>query len=116
MKLRELLAGVPICAGSADLEMEISGVSYDSRTTRPGDLFVAMTGFATDGHQYIAKALANGAAAVLCQRRPAEACAYVQTEDSRRALAVIGGNWFGHPAEEMTMIAVTGTCGKTTTT
>ena len=116
MKLRELLAGVPICADSADLEMEISGVSYDSRTTRPGDLFVAMTGFATDGHQYIAKALANGAAAVLCQRRPAEACAYVQTEDSRRALAVIGGNWFGHPAEEMTMIAVTGTCGKTTTT
>ena len=116
MKLRELLTGVPICAGSADLEMEISGVSYDSRTTRPGDLFVAMTGFATDGHQYIAKALANGAAAVLCQRRPAEVCAYVQTEDSRRALAVIGGNWFGHPAEEMTMIAVTGTCGKTTTT
>ena len=53
---------------------------------------------------------------MLCQRRPAEACAYVQTEDSRRALAVIGGNWFGHPAEEMTMIAVTGTCGKTTTT
>ena len=46
MKLRELLAGVPICAGSADLEMEISGVSYDSRTTRPGDLFVATTGFA----------------------------------------------------------------------
>ena len=116
MKLRELLTGVPICADSADLEMEISGVSYDSRTTRPGDLFVAMTGFATDGHQYIAKALANGAAAVLCQQRPAEACAYVQTEDSRRALAVIGGNWFGHPAEEMTMIAVTGTCGKTTTT
>ena len=116
MKLRELLAGVPICAGSADLEMEISGVSYDSRTTRPGDLFVAMTGFATDGHQYIGKALANGAAAVLCQQRPAEACAYVQTEDSRRALAVIGGNWFGHPAEKMTMIAVTGTCGKTTTT
>ena len=116
MKLRELLAGVPICADSADLEMEISGVSYDSRTTQPGDLFVAMTGFATDGHQYIAKALANGAAAVLCQQRPAEACAYVQTEDSRRALAVIGGNWFGHPAEEMTMIAVTGTCGKTTTT
>ena len=116
MKLRELLTGVPICAGSADLEMEISGVSYDSRTTRPGDLFVAMTGFATDGHQYIAKALANGAAAVLCQQRPAEACAYVQTEDSRRALAVIGGNWFGHPAEKMTMIAVTGTCGKTTTT
>ena len=116
MKLRELLTGVPICADSADLEMEISGVSYDSRTTQPGDLFVAMTGFATDGHQYIGKALANGVAAVLCQQRPAEACAYVQTEDSRRALAVIGGNWFGHPAEKMTMIAVTGTCGKTTTT
>ena len=116
MKLRELLTGVPICAGSADLEMEISGVSYDSRATQPGDLFVAMTGYATDGHKYIATALEKGAAAVLCQNLPEEDGPYIRTADSRRALAVIGANWFGHPAEEMTMIAVTGTCGKTTTT
>ena len=116
MKLRELLTGIPIQSSTADLETEITGVSYDSRATKPGDLFVAMTGFATDGHKYIGTALEKGAAAVLCQQLPAADCAYIQTADSRRALAVIGANWFGHPAKEMTMIAVTGTCGKTTTT
>ncbi len=75
-----------------------------------------MTGYATDGHKYIATALEKGAAAVLCQNLPEEDGPYIRTADSRRALAVIGANWFGHPAEEMTMIAVTGTCGKTTTT
>ena len=116
MKLRELLAGIPVLDAAADLETEITGVSYDSRRTKPGDLFVAMTGFATDGHQYIGKALENGAAAVLCQQTPETDCPYIQTEDSRRALAVVGANWFHHPASGMTMIAVTGTNGKTTTT
>ena len=116
MKLQELLAGIPVLAAAADLETEITGVSYDSRRTKPGDLFVAMTGFAADGHQYIGKALENGAAAVLCQQTPETDCPYIQTEDSRRALAVVGANWFHHPASGMTMIAVTGTNGKTTTT
>ena len=116
MKLRELLNGVPVASCAVDLEMEIAGVSYDSRATQPGDLFVAMTGYATDGHKYIATALEKGAAAVLCQNLPEGEGPYIRTADSRRALAVIGANWFGHPAEEMTMIAVTGTCGKTTTT
>lgn len=116
MKLQELLAGTPVLDAAADLETEITGVSYDSRRTKPGDLFVAMTGFATDGHQYIGKALENGAAAVLCQQTPETDCPYIQTEDSRRALAVVGANWFHHPASGMTMIAVTGTNGKTTTT
>ena len=70
MKLRELLERISLVSATADLEMEISGVSYDSRTTRPGDLFVAMTGFETDGHAYIPKAAEAGAAAVLCQRPP----------------------------------------------
>ena len=116
MKLRELLNGVPVASCAVDLEMEIAGVSYDSRATQPGDLFVAMTGYATDGHKYIATALEKGAAAVLCQNLPEGDGPYIRTADSRRALAVIGANWFGHPAEKMTMIAVTGTCGKTTTT
>ena len=116
MKLRELLNGVPVASCAVDLEMEIAGVSYDSRATQPGDLFVAMTGYAADGHKYIATALEKGAAAALCQNLPEGDGPYIRTADSRRALAVIGANWFGHPAEEMTMIAVTGTCGKTTTT
>ena len=75
-----------------------------------------MIGFATDGHAYIGKAMAAGAAAVLCQNLPEGEVPYVQVADSRRALAVVGANFFGHPAEDMTMVAVTGTNGKTTTT
>ena len=117
MKLRELLQGIPVSAATADLEMEIAGVSYDSRLTQPGDLFVAMTGFATDGHAYIGKAALAGATAVLCQTPPEDAAVpYVQVENSRRALAVVGANFYGHPADNMTMVAVTGTNGKTTTT
>ena len=65
MKLRELLNGVPVASCAVNLEMEIAGVSYDSRATQLGDLFVAMTGYATDGHKYIATALEKGAAAVV---------------------------------------------------
>ena len=117
MKLKDLLAGVPCLSAAADLETEISHISYDSRTTAPGDVFVAMTGFATDGHAYIGKAAAAGAAAVVCERPPEEAAVpYVQVADSRQALAVMAANYYGHPADSMTMVAVTGTNGKTTTT
>ena len=116
MKLNDLLNGLEILSATAALDMEISNVSYDSRATRPGDLFVAMTGFAVDGHAFIGKASAAGAAAVLCEKVPAEDVSYVQVADSRRALAVVGANFFGHPADSMTMLAVTGTNGKTTTT
>lgn len=117
MKLRELLEGVEVVSVSADLEMEISGVCYDSRQVKPGDLFVAMTGFAADGHRFIPQAVSAGAAAVLCQTPPEGVeIPYVQAADSRRALAVMGGNYFGHPAGDMTMVGITGTNGKTTTT
>ena len=116
MKLSDLLRDIPIQCAAADLEMEIAGVSYDSRHTQPGDLFVAMTGFATDGHKYISAAVEKGAVCVLCQTPPEGAVPYIQVADSRRALAVVGANFFGHPAEEMTMVGVTGTNGKTTTT
>ena len=116
MKLKDLLKGIEIISASADMEMEISGVSYDSRATRSGDLFVAMTGFAADGHAFIGKAAAAGAAAALCEKLPEGEIPYVQVENSRRALAVVGANFFGHPADSMTMVAVTGTNGKTTTT
>ena len=70
MKLKELLKGLEILETNVDLELEIENVSYDSRNTKPGDLFVAMIGFATDGHAYIEKAVAAGAVAVLCQNLP----------------------------------------------
>ena len=116
MRLGDLLAGVALEECHADLEMEISGVSYDSRRTVAGDLFVAMTGYAADGHDFIPAAAQKGAVCVLCERAPQTDIPWVRVASARKALAVLGANWFGHPAEEMVMIGVTGTNGKTTTT
>ena len=115
MKLKDLLDGLEILEQQADMELDITGVSYDSRLVRPGDLFVAISGFAADGHKYIPMALEKGAAAVLCEKAP-EKGSFLRVADTRVGLARAGCNWFGHPAEKMTMIGVTGTNGKTTTT
>ena len=116
MKLRDLLSGIPVLDLRAPEELEISGISYDSRLTQPGDLFVAITGYAQDGHRYIPAAVEKGAVCVICERPQEGDIPYVQVEHSRRALALLGVNWFGNPAEKLTMTAVTGTNGKTSTT
>ena len=116
MKLSQLLRGIPVRECHADQEMEISGVSYDSRKTAAGDLFIAMTGYETDGHKFILMAREKGAVCVLCQERPQEEMPYVLVEDSRLALAQVGRTWYGDPAASMKMVGVTGTNGKTTTT
>ncbi len=115
MKLDELLSGVAVKSAAALGELEINEVRYDSRDVEPGDLFVAIRGFETDGHKYIAGAMEKGAAAVVCEEAP-EGIPAVVVGDSRTALAEIAANRFGHPADGMTMIGVTGTNGKTTTT
>ena len=114
MKLKDLLNGLDILSATADREAEITGVSYDSRSTAPGDVFVAISGEAVDGHRFIPMAVEKGAACVVCERVPEGNIPYVQVANSRRALALMGGNWFDHPAREMTMVGVTGTSGKTT--
>lgn len=116
MKLQQVLQGLTILETNAALDTEITGVSYDSRKTRPGDLFVAVTGYAADGHDFIPKAALNGAQVVLCERAPQEDVPYVRVACTRSALAVIGANWFGHPARKLHMIGVTGTNGKTSVT
>lgn len=116
MKLRALLEDLPILARSADVELEITGVSYDSRRTKPGDLFVAVSGYATDGHKFIPMALQRGAAAVLCEHSMPEAAPWIQVRSARAALARLGINWYGAPARSMQMIGVTGTNGKTSIT
>lgn len=116
MKLRGVLAGVPLTGGGADMEMEINSISYDTRTISPGALFVALPGEKTDGHQYIAQAMEKGAAAVVCREKPAGDGPYLLTPEPRQALALISANWFGHPGDQMTLIGVTGTNGKTTST
>ncbi|MEA4965799.1 MAG: UDP-N-acetylmuramoyl-L-alanyl-D-glutamate--2,6-diaminopimelate ligase [Oscillospiraceae bacterium] len=116
MVLSELLKGIQVLEATVSMEAEVRGVSYDSRQTAPGDLFIAVTGYETDGHLYIPKAKERGAALVLCERRPETAIPYVRVASTREALAQIGANWFGNPADQMTMIGVTGTNGKTTVT
>ena len=114
MKLKEIVKNLEILDSTADMEMEIGGISYDSRKTGPGDLFVAIRGFASDGHRYIPKAVEKGAAAVLCEVAPEDGTPYVRVADCRLGLALASREFFGDPASEMTMIGITGTSGKTT--
>ena len=116
MKLSELLKDLTVIKTNMDLNTEIAGVTYDSRKVQPGYLFVAVTGYATDGNLYIPMALGKGAVAVVTAKEQAADVPYVQVRSDREALARIGANLYGHPGEAMQVIAVTGTNGKTSST
>jgi len=116
MKLHELLKDLTVLNSNVDLGMEILGVTYDSRKVQPGWLFVAVTGYATDGNLYIPMALSKGAVAVVTAKEQAGDVPYVQVPSDREALARIGANLYGHPGKAMKVIAVTGTNGKTSST
>lgn len=116
MKLRELLHGVDTVQIHADLEQEIAAVAYDSRAVQPGGMFVAVAGFASDGNRFIPMAMEKGAAVIVTASVPSLPVPYVQVASDRLALAQISANWFGHPAEKMIMVGVTGTNGKTSVT
>jgi UDP-N-acetylmuramoyl-L-alanyl-D-glutamate--2,6-diaminopimelate ligase len=93
----------------------VHGLTYDSRVVQPGDLFAALRGADFDGHAYVDRALASGAAALLVERRLATDLPHIVVPDSRAALAPISTAFFGHPSHELTLIGLTGTDGKTTT-
>ena len=116
MKLKELLSGISVLEATVNLEQDITHIAYDSRKVMPGSLFVAISGFALDGNTFIPMAMEKGAVAVVTEKKPADDIPYILVESDRLALALIGGNFYGHPAKSMTMIGVTGTNGKTSTT
>lgn len=116
MKLETLLQGIEVLETNASMDMEISGVSYSSRTTKAGELFVAVTGYQTDGHRYIPDAIDHGAALILCERELPTQVPWVRVENTRKALAQLGANWYRHPAKDMVMLGITGTNGKTSGT
>ena len=116
MKLKDLLKNIDVIASTADMDTEISGISYDSRKTQPGDLFVAVKGFQADGHRFIPKAMELGAAVVLCQDAPEDGVPCVQIADCRRGLAFASRELYGNPASEMKVVGFTGTSGKTSST
>lgn len=116
MKLSRLLDGVVLKENRLSPDTPIQSLSYDTRTLAPGALFVALSGYKTDGHRFIDEAVRKGAAAVLCEHAPDREGPWLTAEDSRAALAGLSANWFDRPTEQLTMLGVTGTNGKTTTT
>ncbi len=116
MKLKQLLADITVLQSNVDLELEIESIVYDSRKVERGSLFVAISGFASDGNRFIPMALEKGAVAVVTAKKPEETVPYILVESDRLALALLGCNFFGYPAREMILIGVTGTNGKTSAT
>lgn len=115
--LKDILYKVSLVSTKGDMETPISHITFDSRAVGAGDLFVAIRGTQTDGHDYIPKAVERGCVAVVCEQLPAElaeAVTYVQVTDSSRALAWMAANYYEHPSKKLKLIAVTGTNGKTT--
>ena len=114
-RLDELLEGV---AGpqAAVPPVLVSGVAYDSRHVRPGDAFFCIPGFAHDGHEFAAKAVERGAAALVVKHPlPLLACPQVVVDDPRAALAIAASRFYGRPSERLRVVGITGTNGKTTT-
>ena len=110
-----------------DAGIEVTSVCNDSRKVAPGSLFVAVKGYASDGHSFIATAVEKGAAVIVCEDmeaaeaqlakagEAAEGVALVKAESSRHALAIIAANFYDNPSHKLTLVGITGTNGKTTT-
>jgi len=116
-KLSQFFADFPFVHSQVVADPEITGIAIDSRTVEPGNLFVAMRGGTVDGHDFIPKALANGAAAVVGDREIGNLdVPYVRLGNPRQALTWLAAAFYDWPGRNLTVIGVTGTDGKTTTT
>lgn len=114
--LGELLPAVEGVEMSAAPEgVRVRGITAHSQKVREGDIFVAIRGTRTDGHDFVEEAVRRGAAAVVVERSPAEApeVAVVRVPDSRRAFAELAAAWYGFPARHLPLVGITGTLGKT---
>jgi UDP-N-acetylmuramoyl-L-alanyl-D-glutamate--2,6-diaminopimelate ligase len=118
MKLQKLIQKCSVVALRGNAEVDVTGITSDSRTVTPGSLFIAVEGICTDGHAYIGKAIEQEALVVVYDKPMIEEyfskVTYVQVEDSATALALIASEWFGNPSEQLQLVGVTGTNGKTT--
>ncbi len=117
VRLLDILYKVAIRSVAGSTDTEIRDVQIDSRQVQEGTLFIAVKGVAADGHDYIAKAVTAGAKAIVCEQMPAErkeGVVYVETANSAAAAGVIAHNFYGRPSEQLKIVGVTGTNGKTT--
>jgi UDP-N-acetylmuramoyl-L-alanyl-D-glutamate--2,6-diaminopimelate ligase len=115
MILADLLARLPGAEVHADPNLEVAGVTYDSRRAQPGSVFVAIRGLAVDGNQFVDAARRKGAAVVVSEAAPPPGVPWVRVKDARAALALVSAAALGDPARSLQLVGVTGTNGKTTT-
>lgn len=117
MKLSTILDGIEYSLLGGSQDQEIMGISFDSRKTKAGDLFICISGLKSDGHDFAQQAIDRGAVALLVQRKidVTPNVTMVLVPDSRKAMPVVAANFFGKPSHYMKLIGVTGTNGKTTT-
>ena len=116
-KLSELLAATAVTQFITASDPVVEALQYDSRKVKAGDCFFAVRGTQSDGHNYIASAVESGAVAVVCQELPQqtkEGVSYVVVEDSNKAMADMAAAFYDYPSEELELVGVTGTNGKTT--
>lgn len=116
--LKQILKGVDTLSIEGSDNQKIESIGFDSRAVSKGQLFVALRGTQSDGHAYIADAVAEGAAAILCEELPQKLDAnvtYIQVADSHKELGKIASNFYENPSAKLKLVGVTGTNGKTTT-
>ncbi|MCM1135244.1 MAG: UDP-N-acetylmuramoyl-L-alanyl-D-glutamate--2,6-diaminopimelate ligase [Clostridium sp.] len=120
MKCEELLKGLAFECIRGSIDREVREVAYDSRKISEGCLFICICGYNVDGHSFAREAAEKGAAVLVVQKEvelPEESnITVIQVEDTRYAMALIAAAYFGHPADRLKVIGITGTKGKTTTT
>lgn len=119
MKLKDLLYKTQILDIVGTTEHDVHAIHFDSRKVKSGDTFVAIIGFQANGHQFIEKAIENGAKVIICSELPSfrdEGITYVKVKDTSIALGIMASNFYNNPSENLKLIGVTGTNGKTTTT
>jgi len=116
MLLGDLIKNLDHISNNADADIDITGICYDTRTIRKGELFTAIKGYETDGNMFIADAVKKGVCCIICEKIPEIEIPYILVKDARKALAEISAVWFGDPAKKLKIIGVTGTNGKTSVT
>lgn len=118
MKLNDITKNISYTLLKGNLDTEINDLKYDSRKVTKGDVYVALVGYTNDGHSFINDAIKNGASTIVISKimNITEDVNVIKVDDTRVALAYMSKNYFHNPDEEITMIGVTGTTGKTTTT
>ncbi len=117
MLLTHLLQNLQVLEAQGSTDIEIGQIRFDSRAVQPGDVFVAVRGAAVDGHQFIDKAIENGAVAVVYSEEVTSShlLTTIRVADSAEALGQMASNFYGNPSEGITLVGITGTNGKTTT-